>query len=219
MGSSSSKNKQQSSSGAAATSGAGANGVQVPGAPGHRGQPAARQRQAAAAGRQASAWSAGCQRVAAVTLHGLLNWWGLDCVRAGPREAGAEAQEVQGAADAPGRRALDPSAGHAGHGGVGDAAAAGLRRAQGGQLHPERYSQGDDGGGGRGAHAGDGRGTGNSECTTGRLIIGGSLTVEDEDAVLSELAEIEKLEAEALAAAIPEAPTAALETGTAKILT
>ncbi|OWZ15314.1 Hydroxymethylglutaryl-CoA lyase [Phytophthora megakarya] len=38
-------------------------------------------------------------------------------------------------------------------------------------------------------------------------IIGGSLTVEDEDAVLTELAEIEKLEADALAVAMPEAPT------------
>ncbi|CEG42510.1 hydroxymethylglutaryl-mitochondrial precursor [Plasmopara halstedii] len=37
-------------------------------------------------------------------------------------------------------------------------------------------------------------------------IIGGNLSVEDEDAVLSELAEIEKLEADALAAAMPEAP-------------
>ncbi|KAK1944753.1 Hydroxymethylglutaryl-CoA lyase [Phytophthora citrophthora] len=43
-------------------------------------------------------------------------------------------------------------------------------------------------------------------------IIGGSLTVEDEDAVLSELAEIEKLEADALSVAMPEAPTTALET-------
>ncbi|KAG1710602.1 hypothetical protein DVH05_013326 [Phytophthora capsici] len=43
-------------------------------------------------------------------------------------------------------------------------------------------------------------------------IIGGSLTVEDEDAVLSELAEIEKLEADALAVAMPEAPTTTLET-------
>lgn len=43
-------------------------------------------------------------------------------------------------------------------------------------------------------------------------IIGGSLTVEDEDAVLSELAEIEKMEADSLAAAMPEAPTTALET-------
>ncbi|GMF54037.1 unnamed protein product [Phytophthora fragariaefolia] len=48
-------------------------------------------------------------------------------------------------------------------------------------------------------------------------IIGGSLTVEDEDAVLSELAEIEKLEAEALAVAMPEAPTTALETGAATV--
>lgn len=44
-------------------------------------------------------------------------------------------------------------------------------------------------------------------------LIGGSLTVEDEDAVLSELAEIEQMEADALAAALPEAPTAAIETG------
>ncbi|KUF92662.1 hypothetical protein AM588_10003751 [Phytophthora nicotianae] len=43
-------------------------------------------------------------------------------------------------------------------------------------------------------------------------IIGGSLTVEDEDAVLSELAEIEKLEADALAVTMPEAPTTALDT-------
>lgn len=43
-------------------------------------------------------------------------------------------------------------------------------------------------------------------------IIGGNLTVEDEDAVLSELAEIEKMEADALAALLPEAPTA-IETG------
>ncbi|RLN50835.1 hypothetical protein BBJ29_003551 [Phytophthora kernoviae] len=43
-------------------------------------------------------------------------------------------------------------------------------------------------------------------------IIGGSLTVEDEDAVLSELAEIEKLEAEDLAAAMPEAPISAIKT-------
>ncbi|KAH7474280.1 hypothetical protein KRP22_004027 [Phytophthora ramorum] len=43
-------------------------------------------------------------------------------------------------------------------------------------------------------------------------VIGGSLTVEDEDAVLSELAEIEKMEADALAAAMPEAPATALET-------
>ncbi|KAG7381402.1 3-hydroxymethyl-3-methylglutaryl-CoA lyase [Phytophthora pseudosyringae] len=42
-------------------------------------------------------------------------------------------------------------------------------------------------------------------------IIGGSLTVEDEDAVLSELAEIEKLEADALAVAMPEAPSTAVE--------
>lgn len=36
--------------------------------------------------------------------------------------------------------------------------------------------------------------------------------------MLSELAEIEKLEAEALAAAMPAAPTAALESGTALML-
>ncbi|KAG7401519.1 Charged multivesicular body protein 6 [Phytophthora boehmeriae] len=43
-------------------------------------------------------------------------------------------------------------------------------------------------------------------------IIGGSLTVEDEDAVLSELAEIEKLEAESIVAAMPEAPITEIET-------
>lgn len=37
-------------------------------------------------------------------------------------------------------------------------------------------------------------------------LIGGSLTLEDEDAVLLELAEIEALEAESLALALPEAP-------------
>ncbi|CAH0518678.1 unnamed protein product [Peronospora belbahrii] len=42
-------------------------------------------------------------------------------------------------------------------------------------------------------------------------IIGGNLTVEDEDAVLSELAEIEKLEADALAVALPEVPATMLE--------
>ncbi|TYZ62475.1 hypothetical protein PybrP1_005596 [[Pythium] brassicae (nom. inval.)] len=40
-------------------------------------------------------------------------------------------------------------------------------------------------------------------------LIGGSLTLEDEDAVLLELAEIEALEAEKLALALPEAPVAA----------
>lgn len=39
-------------------------------------------------------------------------------------------------------------------------------------------------------------------------LIGGSLTLEDEDAVLLELAEIEALEAEKLAFALPEAPVA-----------
>ncbi|CAI5735973.1 unnamed protein product [Hyaloperonospora brassicae] len=39
-------------------------------------------------------------------------------------------------------------------------------------------------------------------------IIGGNLTLEDEDAVLSELAEIEKMAADTLALAIPEAPLA-----------
>ena len=40
------------------------------------------------------------------------------------------------------------------------------------------------------------------------------MTVEDEDAVLSELAEIEKLEADAMAIAMPEAPATMLEIGT-----
>uniref|UniRef100_A0AAV1T4W7 Charged multivesicular body protein 6 n=1 Tax=Peronospora matthiolae TaxID=2874970 RepID=A0AAV1T4W7_9STRA len=44
-------------------------------------------------------------------------------------------------------------------------------------------------------------------------IIGGNLTVEDEDAVLSELAEIEKMTADSLALAMPDAPlTTGLET-------
>lgn len=42
-------------------------------------------------------------------------------------------------------------------------------------------------------------------------LIGGSLTLEDEDAVLLELAEIERLEAASLELALPEAPTLPLE--------
>lgn len=44
-------------------------------------------------------------------------------------------------------------------------------------------------------------------------IIGGNLTLEDEDAVLLELAEIERLEAESLLLAMPEAPTEPVEAG------
>jgi hypothetical protein len=44
-------------------------------------------------------------------------------------------------------------------------------------------------------------------------MIGCSLTEEDEDAVLNELAEIEQMEAEALGQALPEAPLDVLVTG------
>jgi hypothetical protein len=44
-------------------------------------------------------------------------------------------------------------------------------------------------------------------------LIGGNLTVDDEDAILAELAEIEREEALALEAALPEAPTTAIEQG------
>ena len=45
------------------------------------------------------------------------------------------------------------------------------------------------------------------------------MTVEDEDAVLSELAEIEKMAVDSLALAMPDAPlTTGLETGTHKVL-
>ncbi|GLE00794.1 hypothetical protein PINS_up009582 [Pythium insidiosum] len=50
-------------------------------------------------------------------------------------------------------------------------------------------------------------------------LIGGNLTVEDEDAVLAELAEIERMEAEALAAALPEAPSAPIETADVVVAT
>ncbi|DBA01103.1 TPA: hypothetical protein N0F65_001731 [Lagenidium giganteum] len=45
-------------------------------------------------------------------------------------------------------------------------------------------------------------------------LIGGSLTIEDEDAVLAELAEIERLEAQELLTALPEAPTEPIAIGT-----
>ncbi|TMW64312.1 hypothetical protein Poli38472_012934 [Pythium oligandrum] len=44
-------------------------------------------------------------------------------------------------------------------------------------------------------------------------LLGSSLTVDDEDAILAELAEIERLEAQELEAALPEAPSTGLETG------
>lgn len=49
-------------------------------------------------------------------------------------------------------------------------------------------------------------------------LIGTSLTVDDEDAILAELAEIEREEAAVLEAALPEAPTPPLEPGASKAL-
>ncbi|GMF30011.1 unnamed protein product [Phytophthora lilii] len=195
---------------------------EVPGATGHRGQAAARQRQAAAAGRQEGASMVCCG-----------GWgWRFDGLRSAAQDRAKLALKLKKFKEQQMQQAdehliqvlgmLDTVEWETQQLQVFEGLKAGNSILN--AIHKVRtgfcknklqgadkmlvVAAGDDGGSSGGADAGDGRSTGDGEC---------SLTVEDEDAVLSELAEIEKLEADALAAAMPEAPTAALETGTERI--